>query len=171
MTNVHIIEVDVTQRVRVTFDASKFDQQFADEFNTSIFYAGDPTDVPQMLAYHAEHIGQLQGREIWDNRGFVEGYGKVQEMAIVAETLSITMEVVSQKPGNGSDEWRPIEEAPRDGRSMQLADETGMRAAAYWTGTMWAYAVADLGYVEQVEFEPTRFRGPFGPAIDAEAKA
>lgn len=101
MSDLMTFEVDVTQRIKITLDASKFDAAFADEFNTTIFYAGDPEDddgLAYMLREHAEHIAQLQAREIWDNRGFIEGYGDVREMGITAETMWTETDVSTQAP-------------------------------------------------------------------------
>lgn len=38
-----------------------------------------------------------------------------------------------------------------------VRDEAGNRAAARWTGTMWAYVTPDGSATEQLGFEPTRF--------------
>lgn len=103
MPDIRTFEVAVLMRVRVTLDAQKFDEDFADEFNTSIFYAGHPDDdMADMLGEHAQHIAQLQAREIWDDRGFIEGYGNVHLMGIKAETLETETEVLERKPAEVS---------------------------------------------------------------------
>lgn len=71
--------VVVEQEIEVTLDETKFTQEFMEEFQRGFFpfYS---------LAEHAEHIGQLQAREIIDLTGrlseFVEGYGDSAEMGI-----------------------------------------------------------------------------------------
>lgn len=68
------------------------------------------------------------------------------------------------EPIPAQEAWTPIADAPRDARSMVVADEAGNRAVAYWTGDMWAHEVPDRAQMLQLEFEPTRFHGPFGEA-------
>jgi len=79
--------VEVTQQISVTLDIDKFDQAFADEFNSYISDFGDPG--PEMLKEHAEHIAQLQARGVIDITGpigeFIEGYGPSEEMGITAD--------------------------------------------------------------------------------------
>ena len=90
MTDIRTFDVEVMQVIRVTLDASKFDQEFADEFNGSIFDAGEPGE--QMLRDHAEHIAQMQARGVIDadrySGEFIEGYGPSKEMGITAESLA-----------------------------------------------------------------------------------
>lgn len=100
MADIRTFEVDVTQTIRVTLDASKLDKAFADEFNRYFYDFGDPDDpLDDMLGKHAEHVAQLQAREIWENSGFIEGYGKVEDFGIKAETIDTDIVIVKRKPG------------------------------------------------------------------------
>lgn len=57
--------------------------------------------------------------------------------------------------------FRPITEAPKDGRSLVLADDTGWSAVGHWARDFWALGHADQpGVIEQIEFEPTKFAHP-----------
>jgi hypothetical protein len=56
-------------------------------------------------------------------------------------------------------EWTPIDEAPRDGRLVQLADEGGNRAVAMWAGEKgWAWSFGEGEPPSGIDFTPTRFR-------------
>ena len=80
-------EVEVTTVVRVTLDEAKFTEEFLAEFREGFFPFFD-------LGDHAEHIGQLAAREVYDfsSDDFVEGYGPVGDLIIAAEVLSVETE-------------------------------------------------------------------------------
>lgn len=84
MGDIRKFEVEVTQRVEVTLDASKFDAVFMQEFRDS-FYGFDTIEE------HAEHIAQLQARGLidisWKSNEFIEGYGPAEEMGLKAEVF------------------------------------------------------------------------------------
>lgn len=83
--------VDVTQRIEVNLDETKFDEAFMAEFRES-FYSFDSIEE------HAEHIAQLQARGIVDlegyfsSREFIEGYGLAKEMGISARVIDTEIE-------------------------------------------------------------------------------
>lgn len=68
--------VDVTQRVEVTIDETKFDADFFEQFNNSITYYGDDLDE------HFRHLAVLHVRGVADDDRFIEGYGQAAEMGI-----------------------------------------------------------------------------------------
>lgn len=68
--------VAVTQYIKVTIDETKFDREFFEQFNASIFYAGDDLDE------HFKHLAQLNARGIYDDTDFIGGYGPAEEMGI-----------------------------------------------------------------------------------------
>lgn len=56
---------------------------------------------------------------------------------------------------------RPISEAPRDGRTLMLMDDTGWRAVGYWSDGMWAEGhKEECRTPVEIEFEPTHFEDP-----------
>lgn len=67
-------DVDVTQRLEITVDETKFTEEFFDEFTEYFF----PYDT---IEEHVKHIAQLYARGVYQgSRGeFVEGYGKIDE--------------------------------------------------------------------------------------------
>lgn len=81
--------IDVTQRVRVTLDETKFTEGFMEEFRGSFYPLFELRD-------HAEHIAQLQARNVIDletTPEFVEGYGPSDEMGIKAQVIETVTEV------------------------------------------------------------------------------
>lgn len=89
--NLKTFTVEVTTRVEVTLDVSKFDEAFMEEFRGS-FYSFDTIEE------HAEHIGQLEARGLidttWERNDFIEGYGPAHEMGIKARALETEQEVL-----------------------------------------------------------------------------
>lgn len=85
MSDLRTFDVEVIQHVRVTLDASKFDEAFMEEFRET-FYPFDS------LEDHASHIAQLQARGLihlgFNKREFVEGYGPADEMGITAKQIA-----------------------------------------------------------------------------------
>lgn len=80
--------VRVTQDVEVTVDESKFDSDFIDEFFHTFFPFTDIDD-------HIVHIAQMRARGIFDiPDAFVEGYGLIQEMGIVAKVVEQGEEIL-----------------------------------------------------------------------------
>lgn len=74
---------------------------------------------------------------------------------------------VLEHEGNGMASSRyhfqAISEAPRDGRSLVLADETGWQAVGHGdaeSDVWWLGHKDQPGVIEQLEFEPTRFAFP-----------
>lgn len=83
--------VRVTQIVDVTLDDTKFTPEFMAEF------AGSISDF-ERIEQHAQHIGQLAGREVYSlnkhlPKEFVEGYGEIGAMGISAVVLEGAEEV------------------------------------------------------------------------------
>ncbi len=77
---IRAFRIVVEQAVMVTLDDEKFDEAFMEEFRQG-FYDFDE------LREHAEHIGQLYARGLWDEipgNDFIEGYGRAPEMGISA---------------------------------------------------------------------------------------
>jgi hypothetical protein len=68
--------VSVTQYIEVTIDETKFDADFFEQFNATIFDAGEELDE------HFKHLAQLNARGIYDNEDFIEGYGPAEDMGI-----------------------------------------------------------------------------------------
>lgn len=59
--------------------------------------------------------------------------------------------------------YLPISEAPKDGRTLLVADDIlgGWRAVAHWAGDFWALGHKDDDGVRvEVDFVPTRFVDP-----------
>ena len=83
--------VEVTQRVAVTLDEARFDDEFMESFNDSIADFGDD------LERHAQHLGQLYARGIVDNGDFMEGYGHADDMGVTFEEEWTEAEVISSK--------------------------------------------------------------------------
>lgn len=80
--------VIVEQSVMVTLDDEKFDEAFMQEFRDGFFAFDD-------LRQHAEHIGQLYARGIWEDmvgHQFIEGYGPPDEMGIKAREDSFDVQ-------------------------------------------------------------------------------
>lgn len=80
--------VDVTHRVLVTLDESKFTPQMMEEFRKTFYSFRD-------LDMHAEHIGRLAARGLIhtnDKDCFIEGYGLAKDMGIKAEIQSTDIE-------------------------------------------------------------------------------
>jgi hypothetical protein len=80
----------VTHEVEVELDESKFDEAFMREFRAGFysFYS---------LEDHAEHIAQLQAREVIDiahTDEFIEGYGPSGEMGLKARVVVSEQEVL-----------------------------------------------------------------------------
>jgi hypothetical protein len=83
--------VRVTQLVRVKLDESKFDDEFMREFRESFYQF-------QSIDDHAEHIGQLVARGIYEAspynpREFIEGYGPIGEFGISASVEDFDTEI------------------------------------------------------------------------------
>lgn len=75
--------VTVEQIIEVQLDETKFSDEFMKEFRSQFFNF-------DTLEEHAEHIGQLQAREIIDLSvmpEFIEGYGPSQDMGIKAQVV------------------------------------------------------------------------------------
>jgi len=74
---------DITQRVKVDIDETKFTPELMEEFNQSISDYGHGEEA---LVQHAEHIGRLSVVGLIDivPRSFVEGYGYCDEAGISA---------------------------------------------------------------------------------------
>lgn len=71
-------QVDVTQRIEVTIDETKFNEAFLSEFRDS-FYDFHSTDD------HIKHLAQMTARGImngFSSSEFVDGYGPIGEMGI-----------------------------------------------------------------------------------------
>jgi len=91
MSDPRIFHVSVTQVVKVTLDADKFDGAFMEEFRAGFYPFTSLED-------HAEHIAQLQAREMIEatkySSDFIEGYGESRDMGIIAETVETEIEVL-----------------------------------------------------------------------------
>lgn len=62
-------------------------------------------------------------------------------------------------PAVAAIKWDPIDQAPRDGSHVQLADEGGNRAVAAWVEDLgWAWTYGEGERPVPVDFVPTRFR-------------
>jgi len=74
--------VVVTQRIEVTIDEAKFDEDFLQEFRESFYPFHDVSD-------HIRHLAQLRARgRVGDHPTcFAEGYGEIQDMGIEFEVL------------------------------------------------------------------------------------
>ncbi len=74
---------DITQRVKVEIDETKFTPELMEEFNNSISDFGFGEEA---LVQHAERIGWLSVVRLVDivPRSFVEGYGYCDEAGIAA---------------------------------------------------------------------------------------
>lgn len=73
-------EVNVSQRVLVTVDETKFTPQFMEHFRRIMY---DFYTIDQ----HIEHLAQLWTRNIVSENGsFIEGYGNARDMGIRFET-------------------------------------------------------------------------------------
>lgn len=86
-------EVDVTQRVRVKLDPTKFTPEFMAEFRQSFFRLYE-------IDEHAEHLAQLAARGVVElspylPKEFVEGYGPIGEMGVSAEIISCSEELIT----------------------------------------------------------------------------
>lgn len=68
--------IEVTQRIEVTIDETKFDAEFFEQFNESI------TDYGDDLNEHVRHLAVLYTRGFADDHMFIEGYGPAKEMGI-----------------------------------------------------------------------------------------
>jgi hypothetical protein len=68
-------EVTVTQRVHVTVDQDKFDEDFFAEFRSTHY------DF-HTLDEHVAHLAQLHARGLANDHCFIEGYGNAREMGI-----------------------------------------------------------------------------------------
>lgn len=89
-------DVAVTQIVRVSLDESKFDEAFLAEFRESFYPFHD-------VQRHAEHIGQLIARGLFEPfdlvRGeFIEGYGTATDFGLSAKIIETD---ISSEPSNG----------------------------------------------------------------------
>lgn len=73
---------EVTIKVQVTVDESKFDSQFMEEFRNQ-FYKFDDLDA------HIDHLAQLFARGLASNYTFIEGYGRPREMGISFKQIKI----------------------------------------------------------------------------------
>ena len=74
--------VVITQRIEVTIDEAKFDEDFLQEFRESFYPFHDVND-------HIRHLAQLYARGIasgFDNC-FLEGYGQQKDLGIEFELL------------------------------------------------------------------------------------
>lgn len=83
--------VTVTFTVKVTLDETKFTEQFMQEFRDDFY------DF-QSIDDHAMHLAQLAARGVKDlcefsPNEFVEGYGMISEMGILAEVTGQEEEV------------------------------------------------------------------------------
>ena len=80
--------VVVTQRIEVTIDEAKFDEEFLQEFRES-FYPFNTVDD------HIEHLAQLFARGIaYDSPTcFIEGYGEARDLGIEFEIIDTDVEL------------------------------------------------------------------------------
>lgn len=84
--------IDVTQRVEVTLDETKFTEEMMRDFMRSFYPFHD-------IDRHAEYIGELAARGLihtGDKGFFIEGYGFAEEMGISARILSTESETRRQ---------------------------------------------------------------------------
>jgi len=77
---------DVTTRVTVRIDETKFTQELMAQFNNAISDFGIDEDAFEL---HGEHIARLaaEGEDFWPG-GFVEGYGIVRDAGIKVEVAN-----------------------------------------------------------------------------------
>ena len=91
--------VEVTSRVTVVLDETKFTDEFLEEFNGSISDWGDD------LEKHAEHLAWIAATGVEDispspwlkdpsKSTFVEGYGPVAELGIHATIDDVSTEIL-----------------------------------------------------------------------------
>lgn len=79
--------VIVKSYVEVEIDEAKFDEEFMNGFNESIFEA----DIDE----HFKHLAQLFARHvIYSDDQFVEGYGHIDKMGIKLNVLDVDTETV-----------------------------------------------------------------------------
>ena len=91
MSDPRTFTVVVTQRVKVSLDADKFDAAFMAEFRESFFPYFDLED-------HAKHLAQLVARGVYElspyiPTEFVEGYAEIGPMGISAKLLDCDEEI------------------------------------------------------------------------------
>lgn len=80
-------EVEVTRRVKVTVDETKFTPEFMAEFRESFFPFEEVRE-------HVAHLGALFARGAIDEfDDFIEGYGPPKEMGIRLEAVPWSEEV------------------------------------------------------------------------------
>jgi len=82
-------QVEVSQRIKVTVDESKFTTQFMEEFRES-FHPFHTIDE------HIKHLAQLYARGITGGypSDFLEGYGPLKDMGIKFEGMGQDEEIV-----------------------------------------------------------------------------
>jgi hypothetical protein len=84
---VRTFTIKVEQIVEVTLDETKFDDKFMQEFQRSMYHFTS-------LEEHAEHLGQLYARGLYDNGSFIEGYGPAADMGIRFEDTDQWEEII-----------------------------------------------------------------------------
>ena len=73
-------KVTVTQIVEVELDDSKLNDDFNKEFSATMW------DV-DCLQDHANHIGQMEARDLIGSDGFLEGYGDLKKLNCKAQVV------------------------------------------------------------------------------------
>jgi len=80
---VKTFEIEVTRRVQVTLDESKFDEKFMREFDRWFY------DFGRDINRHVKHLAWLYAAgRIGGLDRFVEGYGKLSEMGISFDEIN-----------------------------------------------------------------------------------
>jgi hypothetical protein len=82
------------------------------------------------------------------------GRGKKKAVSVIASFCPFCGERYDPEP---LPDWKPIDEAPRDGQLLRLADEAGNRAVAMWVEELgWAWSFGEGEPPRAIDFTPTR---------------
>ncbi len=81
-------QIAVTRVVEIEVDEAKFTPEFMNEFRASMYNF-------RTLDQHLEHLAQLYARDVIDDRSFIEGYGRAEEMGIKAKVIDQTEEMLN----------------------------------------------------------------------------